>query len=181
MPTITILFTKINSIYETLNVDCWNHKRDARRWPGGNACIAHPPCRSWGNYHWKSQHTQSEKDLAKLAIHKIRLYGGILEHPRTSKLWKEMNLPLPGKPDQYGGYTILINQSWFGHRAEKKTFLYIVGIPETELPNIPYSLDAITKGIQYMGKAERERTPIQLCKWLIHIAEKIEQKKLCQK
>lgn len=167
---ISILFARKKSVYNTLNVDKWDKTRDARKWPGGSVIIAHPPCRGWGDHKWKSKHDESELRLAIMAIHKIRLWGGILEHPRKSKLWKEMNLPLPGLKDKWGGYSICIKQSWFGHRAEKETLLYIVGIPEKELPPIPLSLDTITNTIENMGQPEREHTPIKLAIWLIQTA-----------
>ena len=67
--------------------------------------------------------------------------GGILEHPKGSKLWKEAPLPMPGEPqDEYGGFTILIDQYHFGHVARKWTHLYIVGIDPNEVPPIPLSV-----------------------------------------
>lgn len=185
---ITALYIRKDSIYKTLGIDCWDAERDARKWPGGNPVIAHPPCRSWGNFSWRSNGNEEEKALAFHAIREVRRYGGILEHPVTSKLWKEGYLPWPGIIDDWGGYAICVNQSWWGHRAQKKTFLYIVGCPEKELPAIPLSLDAIThvvgfsrgqlkdpQGIKEVSRKEREATPLALAKWLIAVAEK------CQK
>lgn len=174
---ISVLFTTENSIYKKLRQDCWDIKRDARKWPGGNAIIAHPPCRGWGDHAHKSKHTESEKQLAVWAIHKIRMWGGILEHPRKSKLWPEMNLPLPGQKDKYGGYSICIKQSWYGHRAQKETLLYIVGINIKQIPLIPITYHTVTNTIENMGKHERETTPIQLAEWLIKTANQIENNK----
>lgn len=174
---ISVLFTQKRSIYHELNQDCWDETRDARRWPGGNAIITHPPCRAWGNYRHKSRHSESEKQLAIFSIHKIRLWGGILEHPRTSKIWKELQLPKPGQPDLFGGFTIAIKQSWFGHKAEKETILYIVGITEKQLPPIPITFDLVPNTIEKMSKNQREHTPIKLAKWLILTTNLIEQNK----
>jgi hypothetical protein len=92
--------------------------------------------------------------MAFHAIEMVRRWGGVLEHPVTSKLWKLGFLPVPGLVDDFGGYSIVVNQSWFGHRAVKKTLLYIVGCEQMNLPDIPYSLDAI----QYViGHSERQR------------------------
>lgn len=167
---VTILYTKKNSIYNTLNVDTWDIHRDARKWPGGNPIIAHPPCRMWGDHHWKAKGTKEEATLAIHAILMTRLYGGITEHPQKSKLWKIMKLPLPGQRDQYGGWTLSISQKWFGHRAEKKTFLYIVGIKPGEVPEYPIKLHKPTNTIENMAKPEREHTPIQFAQWLIKTA-----------
>jgi hypothetical protein len=79
-----------------------------------------------------------EKDLAWFALEKVRKNGGVLEHPKGSRLWKEASLPLPGEfPDEHGGFTLLIDQYHFGHVARKWTHLYIVGIEPKDLPEIP--------------------------------------------
>lgn len=118
---------------------------------------------------------------------KVGVMGGVLEHPSTSRLWKVMNLPLPGKHDEFGGYTICIDQFWFGHKAQKKTFLYICGVPQSELPSIPLRFEAIQyvvssckrnkagrrgNGKKEITKAEREHTPILLAEWLLKVAQK---------
>lgn len=172
----TILYTKKNSEYNYLLQDCYNITRDARTWKGGNPIIAHPPCRGWGDHSWKSKATPEEKALAIHALIMVRLWGGILEHPRNSKLWKLMRLPMPGETDQYGGWTLNIDQKWFGHRAKKNTFLYIVGIKPKEIPPYPIWLEKHKTTIEKMGKPEREKTPEILAIWLIQMAETIQSK-----
>src|SRR5687768_16317280 len=98
---ISVLYTRADSIYKQLGVDCWDIERDARKWPGGNPIVAHPPCRAWGQLSHFANPIQGEKELAISAINQIRKYGGVLEHPRGSKLWHEMNLPMPGKVDKF--------------------------------------------------------------------------------
>lgn len=183
--SISVLYTRVDSIYKTLGVDCWDIERDARKWPGGNPIVAHPPCRAWGQLAHMAKPRPDEKLLAISAVNEIRKNGGVLEHPRKSKLWAEMNLPQPGKTDEYGGYTICVNQSWWGHKAEKQTFLYIVGCDRNELPPIPISFSAIEYTVsskikkksgrrikKEITKKEREETPIELAKWLIEVAKK---------
>ncbi|AXH78092.1 MAG: hypothetical protein [Microviridae sp.] len=172
---ITVLFTQKNSIYQKFNTDNWDIEKDATKWPGGNTIIAHPPCRAWGNYRNKAKPRPKEKELAIWAINQIRINNGILEHPSRSKLWETMNLPIPGqRQDHYGGYSISIDQHWFGHRAKKNTWLYIKGIPINKLPLIPISLNAILTTVEKMGKKEREATPIKFAEWLIKTATLIE-------
>ena len=113
-----------------MGLDCWDIERNALNWAGGNPIVAHPPCRAWGQLSHFAKPREGEKELAIYSINQIRKYGGVLEHPRASKLWKEMNLPTGSQVDEFGGYTLCINQSWFGHRAEKKTLLYICGCPK---------------------------------------------------
>jgi hypothetical protein len=107
--------------------------------------------------------------------------GGVIEHPYGSTLWNEksLSLPLPGILDEFGGFTLCVNQSWWGHKAQKKTFLYIVGCPYDKLPPIPICFNAVEyvvrpakngRGAKIISKKEREATPINLAKWLIEVA-----------
>ena len=84
---ISALFVRMDSIYKQLGVDCWDIERDARLWPGGNSVVAHPPCRAWGQLAHFSKPREGEKELAILSVNWIRQWGGVLEHPRTSKLF----------------------------------------------------------------------------------------------
>ena len=179
---VSILFTREDSIYKTMGLDCWDISRDALKWPGGNPIVAHPPCRAWGQLSHFAKPREGEKELAIYAINQIRKFGGVLEHPRASRLWKEMNLPIGTKVDEYGGYTLCVNQSWWGHRAEKKTLLYIVGCHKKSLPAIPIKFDLIQYVITNTARKgqagykprvtqyERESTPAELAKWLVEVA-----------
>jgi hypothetical protein len=183
---ISALFVRKDSVYKTLGVDCWDIDRDAVKWPGGNPIIAHPPCRAWGQLSHFARPREGEKELAIKSVEWIRQWGGVLEHPAASRLWKEINLPYPGKYDEYGGFSICIDQFWFGHKAAKKTLLYICGCKQSDLPLIPLRFDAITyvvssckrnkagrrgNGKKEITKSEREHTPIELAKWLVKVAE----------
>ena len=130
---------------------------------------------------------EDEKALAPWAIEQIRRFGGVLEHPANSKLWPELNLPVPGKRDLYGGWTLPIHQHWWGRRAEKKTRLYIVGCDPKDIPDIPLRIDEPTHVIGDVGragmgkrpevsKAEREQTPKELAIWLCELARRCSQK-----
>ena len=173
------LFVRKDSVYKKMGLDCWDIERDARLFPGGMPVIAHPPCRAWGRLRAFAKPRPDEKELAIFAIEQIRKNGGVLEHPQGSLLWPEI-LPLPGRTDQFGGFTISINQSWFGHRAEKKTFLYICGISKKQMPPVPISFDLVTHVVAQfsknkikrpeISKAEREHTPLHLAKWLYDLA-----------
>jgi len=173
---VSVLYTRKDSIYKEMNVDCWDIDRDARKWEGGNPVICHPPCRAWGNLRYFAKPREKEKELAIHAVIMIRLYGGILEHPNTSGLWKYMNLPKPGERDIYGGWTLSINQHWFGHPAQKRTYLYIVGINPKDIPSYPINLNAVTNTVANMGKSAREKTPRSMAKWLIEMAKLCNQK-----
>ena len=160
--------------------DTWVEKRNARNYKGNDTIIAHPPCRLWGRLAHMAKAPEEEKELAILSINLARSNGGIVEHPAHSKLWTLLKLPIGNETDEWGGYTISINQHWFGHRAEKRTFLYICGIERKKLPKMPLNFNAIEYTISTSGnkkevtKYERSATPIQLAKWLIETANRIE-------
>ncbi len=181
---ISALYVRSDSIYYSLGIDCWDIIRDARTWQGGNAIIAHPPCRSWGQLSHFAKPRSDEKQLAIDCINLIRKFGGVLEHPRSSKLWDVMNLPKAGSIDEFEGYSICIDQNWFGHKAQKSTLLYIKGCPKNQLPAIPLCFDRIDYTVassikkksglrlkKEITKKEREATPLELAKWLIKVAE----------
>lgn len=126
---------------------------------------------------------EDEKALAPWAIEQVREWGGVLEHPANSKLWPELGLPAPGKRDQYGGWTLPIHQHWWGHRAEKKTRLYIVGVEPRDIPEMPLRIDEPTHVNGDVGRAgkgnrpevskpEREHTSPDLAVWLVELARR---------
>lgn len=178
---VSALFVRTDSIYKSLEIDCWDIERDARLWPGGNPIIAHPPCRAWGKLKAFAKPRPDERQLAIWSIEQIRKYGGVLEHPRHSSLWKEMNLPTGKQIDQFGGFSICVNQFWWGHLAEKKTLLYICGVKPHNIPKIPLRFDLIEyvvttskkkNGKKEISKKMREATPIEFAKWLIELASR---------
>lgn len=179
MEKTPILFVTAQSVYKTLSSESFDIDRDARSYTGTRSIVAHPPCRTWGRMKYFAKPRADEKELAIYSISLIRRIGGVLEHPAGSSLFKEMGISLKGKPDQYGGYIISIDQSWFGHRAQKKTYLYICGCEVGQLPAIPLSFNAITHVISKSKRSphlievkrwERMATPLALAKWLIKVA-----------
>lgn len=185
---IAALFVRSDSIYKTMpGTECYDMERDARKYTGSAPVVAHPPCRAWGQLSHMAKPREDEKDLALFAVEKIREVGGVLEHPAKSKLWKVAGLPLPGARDEFGGFSIIVNQHWWGHRAEKKTILYILGIEPGDLPEIPFVMGeapcVVTgagrrkNGTRYnrrpqIKKWEREATPEAFAYWLYEIAKK---------
>lgn len=171
--TVAALFVRADSVYKTMpGVDAWDAQRDARQWPGGCALIAHPPCRGWGRYEHKSHHTPEERQLAIWSVEQARKHGGVVEHPATSKLWKEANLPAPGARDEFGGFVLVVFQSWWGHKAPKPTILYVVGVEPEDVPPIPFELGIPEGRIENMSCAQREHSPPEFAAWLAELAEK---------
>lgn len=193
--TVAALFVRADSVYKTMvGVDAWDAERDARAWPGGCPVVAHPPCRGWGKLFYFAKPRPGELDLGPYAVDQVRRFGGVLEHPKDSKLWAAAGLPRPGqKPDAWGGWTLPISQHWWGHRAEKMTWLYIVGCAPADIPSIPLYLGDATHVIAQsrmrrkdgkrlrkgmvgwrpeVSEAEREHTPPQLAAWLVELAQR---------
>lgn len=190
---VTVLFARRDSVYKKLpGIDVWDIERDARLWPGGTPVIAHPPCRAWGRLRHFAKPRCDEKELARYAVRQVRQFGGVLEHPSASTLWTVDGLPKPGHRDDCGGWTLGITQHWFGHRAEKATWLYIVGCEPSQTPQIQMLLGDATHVISQRhrladgsrlkkgmpgwrpetSKNERERTPYKLAVWLVELARR---------
>ncbi|TIM42882.1 MAG: hypothetical protein E5Y55_20920 [Mesorhizobium sp.] len=168
-----VLYAKRGSVYNDLAVDVWDEARDARLYPGPFPVIAHPPCRSWGRFAQWAKPADHERDLAFHALSCVRRYGGVLEHPNGSKLWRVAGLPRPGEPpDEYGGYSVTVNQVDWGHRAIKSTLLYIVGVPLHALPERPSPGVPVTT-VERMWRGEREATPERFAIWLLQIANRV--------
>lgn len=167
----TVLFCRRDSIYKVLADDVYDVGRDARCYTGQDAVIAHPPCRGWGRMSKNSVATPEEKELGIFAADLIQRNGGVLEHPWASKLWKAARLPRPcDGVDEFGGFTILVDQGWWGHKAPKPTWLYIVGVNKKAVPPMPVKrLRAAGRTLE-LPLHEREGTPEEFAKWLLLLA-----------
>lgn len=178
-------------------VECWGIDRDATTYFGPFPVVAHPPCGHWGRYAWKAR---DDGKTGLIAVLQVRAFGGVLEQPKDSKLWKVCGLPRPGEmPDQHGGYSILVHQRDWGHPADKPTWLYIVGCPLDRLPPFPPAIPSRnawmdsrrnlvevradpsrsrgTRGIvERLSKTQRHLTPPKFAAWLVEVA-----KRCCQR
>ena len=173
MSSVAVLFARSDSVYKRFELaDVWDIDRDARGYLGNAPVVAHPPCRAWGRLRHLAKPRQDERDLAIFAVDAVRQWGGVLEHPAGSILWQAARLPAPGRRDQFGGFTLPILQSWFGHPAPKSTWLYICGVEPSEIPIFPFQLGIPPGRVELMGKAAREKTPFELAAWLLNLASK---------
>jgi hypothetical protein len=165
---VAALFVRRDSHYKTLDgVDCYDEDRDALTWPGGVPGIFHPPCRGWGKLSGFAKCAPGELALAVWSVAMCRRFGGVVEHPVHSRLWKEVGCWSAGMRDNHGGVFITLNQADFGHRAEKATGLYIVGAP---VPSLPFFLADASHSVERMNVKEREQTPPQFAALLVHLA-----------
>lgn len=187
MTGVAVLFARSDSIYKAMpGLDVFDIERDARTYRGASPVVAHPPCRAWGRLRKFAKPRDDEKALAIFAVDQVRRCGGVLEHPECSSLWDECALPLPGKgADEFGGWTWPLDQFWFGHRARKRTWLYIVGVKPADMPLMPLRFgnpSHVVKcsdnerrkalGLKIMSKAEREHSPRDFAAWLVDVASR---------
>jgi hypothetical protein len=183
---IAVLFARDDSRYKQLEgYDVYDINRDARNYCKSYPVLAHPPCRAWGQLSHMANPRPDEKQLAYFALAQVRLNGGVLEHPAGSRLWKEAHLPLAGEfPDEFGGFTIEVDQYDFGHVAHKQTKLYICGISMNQLPPMPpknteptdRSICGNVAGTKRCTQYQREYTPDNLIEWMTKVCQFIETK-----
>jgi hypothetical protein len=184
---VNVLFACKDSIYKSIpNCDVYDINRNALTFDSNGVIVAHPPCRAWASLRHCAKPRVGEKELALLAINKIRTNGGVLEHPHRSTLWPVAGLPEPNSRDEFGGWTLIVNQHWFGHRAEKRTRLYIVGIEPKDIPDYSIRLDKPTHTVGLwsgrnretcrpsISKREYEATPLEFANFLCEIAVRIQ-------
>ncbi len=117
----------------------------------------------------------------------MRAFGGVLEHPAHSDLWKHMQMPKPNAgSDAFGGFTIEVEQWWWGHRAVKPTWLYVVGkgreivIPHIASPSTFRPPGGNMRSIggdtsrrsmtERLPKTQRHLTPPRFAEWLVELA-----------
>jgi hypothetical protein len=172
---IAALFVQADGCYAGLpDVDPWDEQRDARRYGGPYAVVAHPPCQRWGNF-WAGSplviaHTGTRKAKGDdggcfaSALASVRRWGGVLEHPQGSRAWKRFELiepPVSGGwvvADWNGGWTCRVEQGWYGHFARKPTWLYAC---RAELPSLRW------------GRGKRRLDPEIVERWGIERAKRL--------
>lgn len=183
MAKVAALYVRADSIYKSMpGVDSWDKGRGAERYAGPWPVVAHPPCRAWGRLRHFAVPEPGEKQLAICAVQAVQKFGGVLEHPEGSTLWRAALLPRPGEPaDEFGGWTISVDQVDWGHKARKRTWLYVCGLERKRLPGWTAALfppthtvgsGALWGGLKNLHKADRERTPQAFAEWLVEVAKR---------
>jgi hypothetical protein len=82
-----------------------------------------------------------DKGCFASALHAVRIFGGVLEHPKDSHAWRwfGLNRPPTGggwvKADELSGWTCCVEQGHYGHMSRKATWLYARGV---ELPDLKW-------------------------------------------
>ncbi len=170
---IAAVFVSGRSIYKHLpGVDTYDVHRGCQSFDGDMPAVYHPPCRCWSRTlasQAKPKDRQAEMNLGRWAVGMVRRTGGVLEHPAFSRLFFEMGLPLPGKSDGWG-FTLYVEQGWFGYANKKATWLYICGVPKHLVKAPEFRLSSCQSGRLNMSSAGRSRTMPSFADWLCQIA-----------
>ena len=145
MTPIAALYVETDGVYFGLaGVDPWDEDRDAMRYAGPHRVVAHPPCERWGRFWHGSTRKPHQFQLGddggrfESALACVQYWGGVLEHPKDSHAWAYFGLTKPPatggwiKADDYG-WTCCVDQGFYGHFANKRTWLYAVNC---ELPEL---------------------------------------------
>jgi hypothetical protein len=157
---------------------CWDEKRDARTYAGPWPVVAHPPCGPWSKLRHMS--TKQDPTCGPRAVEQTRAFGGVLEHPEHSSLWRHCGLPYPGELTDGHGFSVLVNQVAWGHACAKPTWLYCVGVDRGHVVSgirtggAPTHIVCSGPGYHPLPVASsgvKRRSPVAFAEWLIALAE----------
>ena len=203
MGTVAALYVEEGGVYSLDGVDVWGVSRDARLYPGPHPVVAHPPCERWGRYwsggpsHHGTRLKGNDGGCFAAALHSVRMWGGVLEHPADSIAWDWHGLIKPSRSGGWShadghGWACCVEQGWYGHQAKKRTWLYAV---RCELPSLRWgsapvgagtNADApantaeeraklIKRGVtENLSKQQRSRTPGPFASLLITMARGVQ-------
>lgn len=161
--------------------DAWTAGRDAKTYAGPLPVVAHPPCGPWSRLNFLCR--KQDPTCGPRAVEQVRAFGGVLEHPANSKLFRHCRLPWPGElPDEFGGRTYAVRQVSWGHACEKPTWLYVVGADHVALVASLRTGGApthrVTNGhrgpqLPRASEAQRIHTPAAFVEFLIAVAQSV--------
>ena len=187
MSQIAALFVEPAGIYAGRpDVELWPESRDARTYAGKLPVVAHPPCARWSvlarlTHSRGSPAPGDDGGTFASALASVERCGGVLEHPRLSAAWPAFCLARPTRGQWLRtrrGWTTEGSQCAYGHRAQKLTWLYLVG---AQPPALDWSLPDATHRIseahgsarrpgERMCRAERKATPAAFAELLLDLA-----------
>lgn len=191
---IAALFVETGGCYYNLpGVDPWDITRDARQYRGPHRVIAHPPCERWGRYAKGSPRNQihipgDDGGCFASALHSVRLWGGVLEHPAHSKAWEFFNIPTPPRQGwrqvNEREFVCSVEQGQYGHPARKPTWLIFCGeqppelrwgpcaqrLPAKRLAERGYESARRCGIVANMSTKQRQRTPPAFRDMLLELA-----------
>jgi hypothetical protein len=170
--TVAALYVDPKGVYTNLpDIDVWDEARDARLYAGPWPVVAHPPCARWSKplamlneIRWGLRVGEDGGCFAA-ALAAVRKWGGVLEHPAYSAAWDRFQLPRPSRGGwtqslDDSGLTTEVEQHFYGHACEKKTWLYYIG---DNPPTLDWreSIDGTLPVISLLGDNWRTHTVIR--------------------
>ena len=169
------LYCRSDSPYKNRShFDVYDKERNALTYKGPLPVVAHPPCRTWGKLkHMALRNVENagairhkEQQLALHALEQVYKWGGVLEHPRDSVIWKLI------QPHMDNCQVLELNQYDYGHVASKPTNLLVypkVKIPTMEMPKLrPPRINVAAASIN-----QREKTPEKMIDFIEEILHQI--------
>lgn len=158
-PIAALYVTKSGPYFGMEGVDPWDETRDARLYAGPDPVVAHPPCQRWCRFAKGIEKTHGYKvgddgGCFEAALHAVRTYGGVLEHPAGSLAWDAFDLP---KPTSSAGWTFsafdigascYVEQGRYGHPMRKATWLYVFS---TELFGLRWGASTTSNSVSSSG------------------------------
>lgn len=204
MSRVAALYVDPKGVYLGLDgVEVWDEARDARLYSGPWPVVAHPPCSTWCQLARVNEARYGHKvgddgGCFETALDIVNEFGGVLEHPAESIAFRAFGIlrPHPGSWQRsIQGYWITeVNQSAYGHRARKRTWLYYVGRPMrgrhfTPPPSLDWSDPEPRAWVSYMtnhgdtslprlSKREAKATPILFRDLLLSMARSVRQEEV---
>lgn len=174
-PTIAALFVERNGAYASRpGVDCWDVKRDARSYTGPWPVVAHPPCERWGCL-WAMGGPESfgqDQGCFEAALCAVEQWGGVLEHPADSGARAYYGLPEASRAGGWTrgarGWSCIVEQGHYGHRAPKATWLYYVG--SVAPPALTWGPSAAAGRVCTLTPHQRRATPEAFASLLLDLA-----------
>jgi hypothetical protein len=152
--TVAALYVEPKGCYVGVpGVDPWDEARDARKYAGPHPVIAHPPCQRWGRFWHGSTRKPHQYKMGddggcfEAALHAVRTYGGVLEHPADSHAWDAFGLLKPPRTGAWvfasddteaNLWTCCVYQGHYGHPSGKATWLLVSGVRSQDLPNLKW-------------------------------------------
>jgi len=146
---IAALYVEKDGAYFGLpGVEPWDEARDARKYAGPHAVVAHPPCQRWGRFWHGSTRKPHQFEKGEdggcfdAALNSVREFGGVLEHPADSHAWAHFGIPAPPRGGGWiqtsvvNEWTCCVYQGHYGHFAGKGTWLIAAGMARDQLPDL---------------------------------------------
>lgn len=145
----------ISNYFKIPDLDIYTIERPAELFDGPGPVIAHPPCAQWSRMHAFANFSKDDLDTAAFCVDMVKEYGGLLEQPAGSSLFKYFGLKV----------TYSVDQSWWGFPARKRTYLYSNGVRLEPMP-LPGSLRKL-KLSENMNARMRSRMTLDFCQYLV--------------